>query len=229
MGNPGSGKVFDAWSKAWADMTETKLFEKGRQLIEMYKHMAANGYDRVDGSHVEVAYNSFEIRKFRTKLRPLFAEHGIETLLDYGSGGADWEGAGFDTDTGLSAKAYFGLTDVIRYEPARDIDERRPADCVVNFDVLEHVFISDIPMVTRELFSYAGKLIIVNVAGYEAAAKLPNGKNAHVTVRPPMWWKGLFDCISIEFPDVSICLICSTSPEKATMFPIWRADDGFEV
>ena len=42
-----------------------------------------------------------------------------------------------------------------------------------------------------EVFSsYANRLVVLNIACYKATALLPNGKNAHVTVRDPMWWKG---------------------------------------
>ena len=57
------------------------------------------------------------------------------------------------------------------------------------FDVLEHIFISDIPYVIHDVFSYSKKLVIINVACYEASALLPNGENTHITVRPPLWWK----------------------------------------
>ena len=35
-------------------------------------------------------------------------------------------------------------------------------------------------------------------------------ENTHITVRPPMWWKGFIDSISIKFPQISTMLFCST-------------------
>ena len=46
------------------------------------------------------------------------------------------------------------------------------------------IFISDIPTVLRDMFSYAKSLILINVACFPAAAKLPNGENAHCTLKP---------------------------------------------
>ena len=149
--------------------------------------------------------------------------HGIRTVLDSGCGGSDWAAAGFDEDRGSSAIEYFSLDRVRRYEPARGVDEREKVDCVVSFDVLEHVFVSDVPTIIRDMLSFASKALLLNIACYPAVAKLPNGENAHVTVRDPLWWKGVFDCISIEFPDTAIHLFCSTRWRKTGAFPVWNA------
>lgn len=204
-------------------MDSSYLSIKGKQLITMYEDMATNGYSRTDGSFVEQAYNDFELRFFREHLRPILAEHKITTLLDYGCGGSDWHSKDFDSESGLSAKEYFNLTEVLRYEPARGIDERAKVECVVNFDVLEHIFIADVPNVIRNIFSYASKLVVINVACYLALAKLPNGENAHITIRQPLWWKGMLDCLTPDYPDISVALMCSTAHLKMEMYPIWNS------
>lgn len=129
---------------------------------------------------------------------------------------------------------YFDVDKAFRYEPARQIDERKLADCVTSFDVLEHVFISDIPNVIRDILSYAKKLVIVNVACYPARALLPNGENAHITVRPPLWWKGMFDSIAVEYPNVDIYLLCSEAHRQINGFEVysanrWQSDDKFVI
>ena len=35
---------------------------KGKQLLKQYETMASKGYDRTNGSRVENAYNSFELK-----------------------------------------------------------------------------------------------------------------------------------------------------------------------
>lgn len=207
---------------------------KGRQLLGLYERMAREGYVRADDRKVELAFSDFELRPYRTQLREVLREHGVGSLLDYGSGGSDWEAAGFDEASGQSAMAYFGLREALRYEPARGLDERRPVDCVVSFDVLEHVFIADVPAVLRDMLSLATRLLVLNVACYPAAARLPTGENAHVTVRPPAWWKGMLDGVAVEFPSVSILLICSTAWRRSMAYPVWRAaawleGDAFSV
>ena len=59
----------------------------------------------------------------------------------------------------------------------------------------------------------------MNVACYKAAALLPNGENAHVTVRHPLWWKGCMDTVAVNFPKIAYVLIASTSYTRSTIFP----------
>lgn len=205
-------------------MSTFEFSKKGQELIALYGQMAAHGYERSDNTKVEDAFGDFELRPYRAQLASLFREHGIATVLDYGCGGSDWAAPGFDEGSGLSAIDYFQLDEAFRYEPARGLDERRAVDCVVSFDVLEHIFISDVPKVLRDMFSCARKLLVLNVACYPAAALLPNGENAHITVRSPLWWRGMIDCISSEFPQTKICLICSTGWRQSSAFPMWSAE-----
>ena len=205
-------------------MSAPRFSKKGQELIKMYEKMAKEGYDRVDQQRVDVAFSDFELRPYRAQILSLFNDNAISTVLDYGCGGSDWRSSGFDEASGHSAIEYFKLQNAYRYEPARDLDERQSVDCVISFDVLEHIFISDVPAVLRDMFSHAKKLIVLNAACYPAAAKLPNGENAHITVRPPLWWKGMVDSISAEYPTISVCLICSTGWRKSSAFPVWNAN-----
>ena len=200
---------------------------KQARLLTLYAEMAREGYATTGGLHIDNAFNDMEIRAFRDHLLPLFRRFGVTSLLDYGCGGSDYDRPGFSED-GRSARQFFGLTRIDRFEPARGLDQRRPADAVVCFDVLEHVFLADLPATVRELFSLAGRLLAVNVACYPARALLPNGENAHVTVRPPLWWKGLFDAIAAEFPTVSVLLLCSTGWHQVQGFPLWSAQDWLD-
>lgn len=202
--------------------------KKGQELIKMYGQMVKGGYDRSDNVRVDDVFSDFELRAYRSQVRNILREHSIKTVLDYGCGGSDWHATGFDGETGLSARAYFNLDKVCMYEPARDMDERERVECVISFDVMEHIFIADVPRVLRDMFSLASKLLVLNIACYPAAAQLPNGENAHVTVRQPVWWKGMVDSIAVEFPDVIICLICSSRWRKSSAFPEWSAGRWFE-
>jgi len=197
--------------------------EKGRQLLDHYAVMARDGYRTIQDETITSAYNDMEIRAFREPVRELLRKFGAATLLDYGCGGSEYETPGFDGER--TAREYFGVTEVFRYEPARQLDQRQAADAVVCFDVLEHVFIADLPGTVRELFGLARRLLVVNVACYPARALLPNGENAHITVRPPQWWKGLFDAVAVEFPQVSVWLLCSTAWRKAQAYELWSGND----
>jgi hypothetical protein len=197
--------------------------KKGNELIGLYESMANDGYERSDGTEVDDAFSDFELRAYKEHIIDVLKQYSISTILDYGCGGSNWRTPNFDEESGQSAIEYFSLNNAYHYEPARNIDEKQIVDCVISFDVLEHIFISDIPLVLRDMFAYANKLLILNVACYPAAAKLPNGENAHITVRDPQWWKGIVDCISIEYPEVSVLLICSPSWRNSSAFPAWSA------
>jgi tetratricopeptide (TPR) repeat protein len=201
---------------------------KSKKLIELYTQMANQGYETTDNQKIEVAFSDMEIRAFQEHIKPLFKHFNIKTLLDYGCGGSKYDQAGFNPNN-QSAQEYFELDEVRLYEPARNLDQRQKSDAVVNFDVLEHIFISDIPRVIRELFELTDRLLVVNVACYSARALLPNGENAHITVRTPHWWKGMFDAISIEYPEVYVQLYCSTGWRKVETFKIWKASSWQDV
>jgi hypothetical protein len=208
--------------------------KKGQELIKLYEQMAQEGYERTDQVKVDNAFSDFELQAYRLHIRSIFNEYSISTVLDYGCGGelppvvVQPIIRVFDDATGLSAIKYFKLQNIYRYEPARNLDERQHVDCVISFDVLEHIFISDVPSVLRDMFSYATKLIVINVACYPAAAKLPNGENAHITVRHPIWWKGMVDSIAVEYPNVIIYLICSTGWRNSNSFPPWSGNKWLE-
>ncbi len=211
---------------------KTNFSPKGQQLLDLYNQMADSGYMTSSGRKIEAAYNDFELVKFKQAVSEQFDKYEIKSVLDYGCGGSDWENQ--QIFNGQSAKKYFDLDHIYRYEPARDIDERTTADAVVCFDVMEHIFVSDVPNVLRDILSCASTLAVINVACYRAAALLPNGENAHITQRPPHWWKGMVDAVSIEFPHVSVFLLCSTAYDNADAFPVFcdavrQADPCFEI
>lgn len=200
--------------------------EKGQLLVEQYTIMADAGYETIFNEKVTNAYNDFEIRRYKEHVKPLFRELGIKSLLDYGCGGSDYESGKFAE--GVSARQFFELERVSLYEPSRGIDQREKSDAVVCFDVLEHIFITDIPRVLKEIFSLAKKLVILNIAAYRARALLPNGENAHITVRDLHWWKGMVDSIAIQFPNVMVKLWVCPKYTEAHGFKLYSAADWLD-
>jgi len=216
-------------------MEELELSLKGQELIGFYKKMALDGYHQKDGSYMNrqdaqpSSFANFEIRGFKEALLPYFKKYNIKSVLDYGCGGSDWDLEGFDQESTKSAKNFFSLEQVSYYEPALKIDQRKMADCVSCFDVLEHIYIIDTTKVLRDIFRFSKKLVILNIACYKAKALLPNGENAHITVRNPLWWKGMLDSISIDFPDIHILLICALDYKNAKLYNCWKANDWNQI
>ena len=99
---------------------------------------------------------------------------------------------------------------------------------LICFDVLEHIYISDLKNVLSDLYYHASKIVVLQVACYEAKAKLPNGENAHITIRNPLWWKGFIDSTSSNFGSIKTVLICSTAFNKASVFKTWSLNEWNE-
>ncbi len=210
-----------------------QLSTQGQKLLSFYEEMLENKsviktvYGELKKPETTNIFDQFQARKFKTFLLPIFKENKIKTILDYGSGGSDWDKEGFHNESNQSAKNFFGLDEVYTYEPTRKMNQKKHADCVLCFDVLEHIFITDLPKVIEEIFSYSKKLVVVNVACYPAGKLLPNNENVHVTVRPSDWWKALFDNISIKFPKIKVVLTCAETAKKVVGFESWKSEDWF--
>ena len=200
-------------------VSKLKLSKKGLELLKLYNKMVNDGYRN----------DLFNLKHFKEFVREKFRIHNIKSILDYGSGKSDWNKEGFDTTTNNSAKKYFDLKEVYNYEPTENLNEKKIVDCVLCIDVLEHIFIGDLKLVLFDIYNNAKKIVILQIACYPASAILPNGENAHITIRNPLWWKGFIDSISSDFESVSTILICSTSYNNAKVFETWSAKKWHEV
>jgi len=194
------------------------LSKKGQRLIDYYKNMVHDGYEN----------DLFNLKFYKSIIKEKLTHFNIESVLDYGSGRSDWYLKSFDKEKNLSAKDFFNLKSINLFEPSLDIDSRKKSDCVICFDVLEHVFVGDLTNVLSNIFENAKKLVIIQVACYPAKAILPNGENAHITVRNPLWWKGMLDSVSLKFKDISVVLMCSTEYKKTILFKTWSGNEWMQ-
>ncbi|MEM8552218.1 MAG: hypothetical protein AAGF45_07520 [Pseudomonadota bacterium] len=103
------------------------------------------------------------------------------SILDYGAG----QGGFVDL---LDVPS---LSDRQSYDPAIPSLSSRPGgdvDYVVCIDVLEHLEPEEVPGVLADIAGLSRKALII-VTTAPARAVLPDGRNAHTTIRPPRWWK----------------------------------------
>jgi hypothetical protein len=129
------------------------------------------------------------------RVRDLARSTGARTVLDYGSGKgmlyAKRDFALADGSIVPSVADYWGVEKVTCFDPGVPDFATLPSvpsHGVVCTDVLEHVPEEDIPWMLSELFRLAERFVFANIASFPASKTLPNGWNAHVTVRPPSWW-----------------------------------------
>ena len=100
------------------------------------------------------------------------------TVLDYGCG------------EGMLSEAAKPVRRILNYDagvPGRE-GMPKPVDLVVSTDVLEHVESDKLDNVLDHIFRIAHVAAYLVIATRPAKAILPNGKNAHLIVRPAEWW-----------------------------------------
>ena len=120
---------------------------------------------------------------YMPQITEIIKNHNIETILDYGCGKAQYHPKNWN---------------VYNYDPAVPKFEKKPAlgskfDLVICIDVLEHIPETDLPRIIKEIFDYSNKHVFCTASVREAGKILPNGKNAHATVKPEEWWRKLFE------------------------------------
>ena len=124
---------------------------------------------------------------------------GSRTLLDYGSGKAQQYEVPVRLPNGQEfpdVRLYWGVEQITCYDPAYEPLAQLPQgvfDGVICTDVLEHCPEQDVDWIVSELFSFACEFVYVSVACYPAKKRLPDGTNAHCTIKPPDWWQTRFD------------------------------------
>ncbi len=184
--------------------------------LNYYQEMHRQGYNRViNGKPVYTsaneAYPGNELVKYAQPIAELIKLTGAKSILDYGAG----KGFGYEKSIEIDGikypniQTYWNIDDITRYEPALENHNQLPEkkfDGVVCTDVLEHIPIEDVIWVIEELFFYAKKFIFVNIACYPALAQLPNGENAHCTIKHPQWWAGIFHSFSHKHPQLKYLL-----------------------
>lgn len=149
-----------------------------RSLVPLYAQQAADG-DPCVGLSVMV---------WRYKIQRLVRRTQAKRILDYGCGNA----AAYKQKR--IHKKYWGGAEMALYDPAIEKYSEKPRGTfhgVICCDVLEHVPEDELPAFLADLFSYAERFVFMSVCCRPAKRLLPDGQNAHVTVRPFTWWEQL--------------------------------------
>jgi len=139
------------------------------ELIEQYRQI-----------HATRSYGTTSVKNLRF-LRPEIKLLRPRSILDYGCGQSD-----------LIDRLNLGYpVELHRYDPALpayDTKPTQPVDLLLNIDVLEHIEEGDLDGVLAEMRAPCRHAIIV-VDTAPAVARLADGRDAHVTLRPHAWWR----------------------------------------
>lgn len=191
------------------------------ELLDYYRSMHSQGYARViNGETVYTAaadtFCGSALPNFVRPVRALIRSTGARTILDYGAGKGlqySWsihvDGARYH-----NVQQYWGVERIALYEPALpgcDVLPTTALHGVVCTDVLARIPESDLPWVLEEMFTLAQKFVFANVACYPDLTQLPNGDNAHCTVRTPEWWQTLLQRAASHYPGVKYLVVAESA------------------
>lgn len=177
-------------------------------LTAMYNTMHVEG-EKFLGIAPEDTFPGQSLLPQAGRIKEMIRRHGAKTLLDYGAGkGMQYQPIQIIAE-GIgewpSVQAFWEVDEIYCYDPAYTPFNKLPDkkfDGVISTDVLEHCPEEDIPWILDEIFGYATRFVFANVACYPAKKRLPNGENAHCTIREPEWWRQLLSTVSARHPHI---------------------------
>ena len=182
-----------------ASYTRAQPSKRYRELMALYRRMHVEGETTL-GIPAEQTFPGVSLTPHVKRIKDWIERTGARTILDYGAGkGLQYRPQkvlvnGAHVADGIAE--YWDVDEVRCFDPGYAPHSARPEghyDGVICTDVLEHCPEEDLPWILGEIFGYARHFVYLNVACYPARKSLPNGENAHVTVRPPQWWRKLVE------------------------------------
>jgi 2-polyprenyl-3-methyl-5-hydroxy-6-metoxy-1,4-benzoquinol methylase len=129
--------------------------------------------------------------KWSAKVNEIIWVHQCASVLDYGCG----QGSLVQSLRLTGRKVNGVFVEYQEYDPA--IPEKdllpAPADLVICTDVLEHVEDDKIGAVLAHLCGLVRKRLFVVISLVETAKTLSDGRQAHILLRSPDWWRNEFE------------------------------------
>ena len=142
-------------------------------------------HSKIDLYKRDIPFPGDSLAPHRYLIKKIIKNTKSKTALDYGCGKA---GLYINDNIHLS----WGIKKIGLYDPAILMWNQLPGDnfdCVISTDVLEHVPEEEINDTLEEIFTLSNKCTYLNIAMYAALHILPNGENAHCTLKPKDWWR----------------------------------------
>ena len=144
-------------------------------LIEQYQHMHENNK----------AFRGYTTKFVIEPVKSLIDSTGAKTLLDYGSG------KGYQYSERAYHEQWGGVLPSC-YDPGVKEFSVKPVDKfdgVICCDVMEHIPEEQVFVTLCEIFWYARLFVVLAIFTGPARKVLPDGRNAHITQRPEVWWR----------------------------------------
>lgn len=146
-------------------------------LVDQYRKMHEAGH-----------FAGHSTEKWSDDIKGLIGKTGTQSLLDYGSG----KGRQYNE---LRLHEAWGIPIPVMYDPAvPGLDDRyrlkQHYDGVICTDVLEHLEGHQLHKAVTDCLDCASKFVLFSITCRPAKKLLPDGRNCHITIQPPMWWRG---------------------------------------
>ena len=138
-------------------------------------------------------FPGYTLKKHADKVAELVKRTNPARLLDYGSG------KGYQYLKLRLHERWGGLLPYCYDVGVRQLSERPEGrfDGIICTDVMEHIAEKDVDAILGEVFSFSNvdwvqqAFVFFSISCAPAYRKtLPDGRNVHLTVRPPVWWNG---------------------------------------
>lgn len=137
--------------------------------------------------HKENKFTGKSLKPHIDDITKLIKDLNIKSVLDYGCGGASHY-------QGDELSKLWGDVEITLYDPYNDKYKTKPnkfVDLVICTDVMEHIPEEDVRDVLIDIINYADRAIYFCICTKEAKKNLPDGRNAHLTVRDEEWWDNI--------------------------------------
>ncbi len=144
-------------------------------LVDQYKEMHKD----------ENLYAGSSTKIHKDFISQFLLELNCKSILDYGCGKAIQY-----YKEKIHETHFFGIMPSL-YDPAVQQYSKIPEgtfDAVICTDVLEHIEEDELDSVLAEIYSKADKFVYLGIANTPASSFLPDGRNAHVTIKSLDWW-----------------------------------------
>lgn len=147
-------------------------------------------------------------RQYAGVVEHLIHQYGPKNILDYGCG----------KQTLARALPKYRIIGYDPGVPGLDKPIEHPVDLVICTDVLEHIEPDCLDDVLDDLQRVTRSMLYVQVCIVPARTKLPDGRNAHLIVKPARWWLerlwDRFDLINCMIdPSNIIALLAAKHPK----------------
>ena len=153
--------------------------------------------------------------KIFDQIQPIIEQYQPQSVLDFGCGQGGLMRA--------LAQAY-PLMRVQGYDPGsatHNVWPRKPVDMIVSADVFEHIEPEHVDRTLKQIGSRMRRAGWFRIACYPAKKSLPDGRNAHLIVEPPAWWR---ERVISNMP-VRIMQEWITTVDKSHKWPLVRGEN----